>query len=326
MGKEDASRFSAEQIHVIKSNLTRFHDLDFSFCPDDFLWREIVPMKASRIDSSLTREEIPLLVKSLYAKLRNYRDTNKEGRMMERNRSDVYVVGLKMIHCPSSHPSCMMISKEWLIQGIGKGQYDDAEREVVEDKIDKGFDSLLFLGIQNCAEALDGIILCRETGFLYGKDSKPKYVVKKIESLHCSFVFASLFCSPISSGKIVCGNCAALEIDLGRKAIRRADFRNPGVGVKNKTNHSNILSTPSVAIVYLQSETERRKCSIPQIRYYKCYNHRLREQGVDLSMKCASDLFGEESLMDGLEDLEGRGTIPQGDLIKFLWKQCVGIF
>ena len=115
MGKEDELRFSAEQINETQSNLSRFHDLDFLFAPDDFLWRDIVLMRASRKDLSLTREETLLLVKCSYTKLRNYRDTNKEGRIMERNRLDTLVVRLKILTFPSSHPSCMMLSKEWLI-------------------------------------------------------------------------------------------------------------------------------------------------------------------------------------------------------------------
>jgi len=88
-------------------------------------------------------------------------------------------------------------------------------------------------------------------GLYTAKIQKPKYAVKEIESLQCPFVFASLFCSPISSGKIFHDNCEALEIDLRRKAIMRADFRKPGVGVKRIINHSNIHSTPLVASAYL---------------------------------------------------------------------------
>jgi len=44
---------------------------------------------------------------------------------------------------------------------MGGGYYDDDEREVVEDKIDEGFNALLRLGIWNRAEVLDDATLCR---------------------------------------------------------------------------------------------------------------------------------------------------------------------
>ena len=45
-----------------------------------------------------------------------------------------------------------------------------------------------------------------------------------------------------------------------------------------------------------------------------------------MSVDCANGLFGEGIMADGLSDLEGRGTISQGDLISFLWKESVGNF
>ena len=73
----------------------------------------------------------------------------------------------------------MMISKEWLVQGMRVGCYTDSEREVVEDKIDEGFDSLLRLAVRNRSLVLGDVgLLWKESGFLCGRDMKPKYVVK----------------------------------------------------------------------------------------------------------------------------------------------------
>ena len=82
--REDASRLSLGQIVFVKASPDRFNNLDFLFYEDDFLWTHIVPMRASRQESSLTDEEIPLSVKASHSRLRAYRDTNREGRMMER--------------------------------------------------------------------------------------------------------------------------------------------------------------------------------------------------------------------------------------------------
>ena len=72
----------------------------------------------------------------------------------------------------------MMLSKELLIRRMGVN-YDQDEREVVEDKIDEGYDSLLRLAIRNRAQILDSNgDLWRETGFIYGIDMKPKFIVK----------------------------------------------------------------------------------------------------------------------------------------------------
>ena len=76
-------------------------------------------------------------------------------------------MGLQRILLPSSDPVCMMLSKDLLIRGMS-ACYDDDEREVVEDKIEEGFDSLLRLAIRNRAEALNNTTLRKETGFLYG--------------------------------------------------------------------------------------------------------------------------------------------------------------
>ena len=118
--KEDASQFNVNQLNHIRTMLQRFNALDFSFCLDEFLWSHIVPMRASRPESSLTDEEIPLFVKGSYHKLRTFRDTCREGRVMEAYRSDTFVLALKKLPLPSvkNMPSCMMISKEWLVQGM----------------------------------------------------------------------------------------------------------------------------------------------------------------------------------------------------------------
>lgn len=172
----------------------------------------------------------------------------------------------------------------------------------MKDKISEGYDSLLRLGIHNCAEVIGGDTLCRETGVLYGKDTKPKYLVKEVGLRHSPFVFVSMSCSPIVDGKILCNNCMLLEMNLQKILFRRAEFKTPNKVICRSTNHCYILSTPTVASAYLQSETERINRLIQQTCYYKQYNQRLLEQGVNLSMISTSDLFGEDILLDGLED------------------------
>ena len=97
-------------------------------------------------------------------------------------------------------------------------------------------------------------------------------------------------------------------------------------GVGRSTNFRCILSTPAVAIPYLQSEAELRKRHLSQIRYYQRYTQRLRDQGVNLSMTCATKLFDGDVLKDGMDDLEGRDCISQGELIQFLWKESINNF
>ena len=77
--KGDASQLSLRQINLVRMSIDRFNNLDFSSCEDVFLWTHIIPMRASRQESSLTDEEIPLSVKVSYSKLREYRRTNREG-------------------------------------------------------------------------------------------------------------------------------------------------------------------------------------------------------------------------------------------------------
>lgn len=114
-GKQDLLQLSTEQISIINSTPSRFHDLDFFFCPDDFLWKEIIPMRASIKYSLHTIKETPLLVTGSYSKLYDYQDTNKEGRLMERYQSNAASIGLQRMTTPLfGTPSCMMISKEWL--------------------------------------------------------------------------------------------------------------------------------------------------------------------------------------------------------------------
>ena len=47
-GNADTSWFSVSQIDEIRSTLARFYDPEFLLCADDFLWENIVPMRASR--------------------------------------------------------------------------------------------------------------------------------------------------------------------------------------------------------------------------------------------------------------------------------------
>ena len=151
--------------------------------------------------------------------------------------------------------------------------YDDDEREVVEDKIDEGYDLLLRLAVRNRALVLnDNNALWKETGFLYGTQMKLKYIVKEVDVTHSRLVFDSMACSPILNGMVICDSCVAVEKDLRKMAIKRADFRRPSDGIDRCTNHRNILSTPATACQYLQSEAERRKRHIEIIRCYKAYN------------------------------------------------------
>ena len=59
-GKEDASRLSVGQINIIRSSLSRFNDIDFTFCKDKLLWTNVVLTRASIQESSLTREDTSL--------------------------------------------------------------------------------------------------------------------------------------------------------------------------------------------------------------------------------------------------------------------------
>ena len=111
--------------------------------------------------------------------------------MMERYRSDASLLGLQKMLLPSvdTEPKCMMLSKEWLIQGMSAG-YDDDEREVLEDKIDEGYNSLLRLAIRNRALVLDeDSDLWKEMRVLYDMQMKPNYIVKKVEAVHFGWYF-----------------------------------------------------------------------------------------------------------------------------------------
>ena len=326
-GKEDASRLSVDQLHIIRSTLTRFYSLDFSFCADDFLWENVIQMRASRLESSLSNEEIPHLSKGSYRLLREYRDMSREGRTVERYKSDTFLVSLEKIPFDplDQNPTCMMLSKSMLIRGIRNGLYSDDDREVMEDKVEEGYDSLIRLAIRNHALVLqnDGD-LWKEVGYIMGKGTKPTYVVKMIDVVDSRFVFSSASCCLLKDGEAVCGNCAGLENDLRKMAVKRAEFRGGEIG--RCTNHKCILSTPAVSLPYLRSEAERRKRHLTQIRYYSRYTCRLREEGVDLSMSCAEGLFDGDVLQSGLNDLGDRDTISQGELIEFLWKESVANF
>ena len=259
-GKEDASRLSMDQLDFVRSDLSRFHELDFSFCDDEFIWENVIPMRASRQESSLSEDDIPLSVKMSYRRLREYRDMSRDGRMMEKYWSDAMLVGLTKIPSPllDNKPVCLMLSKECLIRGMRTGCYSDDEREVVEDKIIEGYDSLLRLAIRNRALVLekDGD-LWKETGHILGSDMQAKYIVKEVDSIGTRLVFASADCCAISDGEVICSNCKALERDLRKMAVKRAEFRSGNIA--RSTNHKCILSTPAVAVPYLKSEAERRK-------------------------------------------------------------------
>ena len=73
-GKCDASIYNKCQIVHLKKYPCRFNYLDFLFCLDAFICNEIIYMRANRKESLLTKEKIPLLAKSSYAALREYRD------------------------------------------------------------------------------------------------------------------------------------------------------------------------------------------------------------------------------------------------------------
>jgi len=198
---------------------------------------------------------------------------------------------------------------------------------VVEDKIDKGYDLLLCLDIRNRDLVLkDDDDLWKETGFLYEAESNAKYIVKEVEAVHSRMVFALTTCSAIVNGMVICDSCAAVERDLRKMTIKRAEFRSPEDGIGRCTNHRYILSTPATAFPYLQSEAERRKRHIEMIWCYKAYNQRIWEKGVEISTESACNLFDDDSLNASLEDIEGRGTISQSEMISFLWRESVTNF
>ena len=80
-------------------------------------------MRASRQESSLSLDEIPLSVKSSCYRLREYRNISRERRMIERYRSDASLVDLNEIPVPPLDlgPICMMLLKEYLIRGMDAG-------------------------------------------------------------------------------------------------------------------------------------------------------------------------------------------------------------
>ena len=71
----------------------------------------------------------------------------RDGKMIERYWSDAMLIGLTEIHSllVDLNPVCLMLSKDYLTMGMRTGCYTDDEREVTEDKIDEGYDSLLRL-------------------------------------------------------------------------------------------------------------------------------------------------------------------------------------
>jgi len=196
---------------VVKASPLCFHDLDFSFCDDESLWTSIIPMRASILESSLSSEKIPVSSKASYSRLREYQDTNREGSTLARYRSDAVLLGLQEICSPSviTDPTCMMISKDALIRGMGK-YYDDDDREVVEDKIEEGYESLIRLGIRNRACVLEDSSLRRKTEFIRSRDNNLKYLVKEVRSEHSPFVFLPVSCSQLSDGEVVCKDCMTL--------------------------------------------------------------------------------------------------------------------
>lgn len=116
-GKDNASQLSVDQVNLVRSTLPRFNALDFSFCTDEFLWKNVIQMRAIRQESSFTDDDIFLSVKASYCWLMEYRDMSREGRMMERYWLDASLIGLKK---SSSLPTdlklvCRFLSKDWLI-------------------------------------------------------------------------------------------------------------------------------------------------------------------------------------------------------------------
>ena len=149
-GKEDASLLNANQISLLQLTApVRFHNLDFSLVRDDFIMNDVISMRTSRQESPLSSEDIPLSVKALYTKLRDYCDMNREGRVISRYRLDSIVLNMKRI-LPLKidvEPMCLMLSREWLIWGSRANFYDDDKREVMEDRIGEGYDSLMCMAI-----------------------------------------------------------------------------------------------------------------------------------------------------------------------------------
>ena len=47
---------------------------------------------------------------------------------------------------------------------------------------------------------------------------------------------------------------------------------------------------------------------LEQVRYHKRYNQRVREQGVDLSMSCATNLFDGDKMVIKMAKGGGVGT------------------
>ena len=84
-----------------------------------------------------------------------------------------------------------MVLKDWLIRGIRRSLHSVEEREVIKDKIDKGYNSLLHLGIRNRALVVGNYTFRKDIGVLYCSDTKPIYLVKEVDSKHCPFVFTS---------------------------------------------------------------------------------------------------------------------------------------
>ena len=78
---------------MIKIIPSRINDLDFIFYINKFIWDNIIPMRESRKNSSLTSVDIPILVKTSYSRLHECCDNNKEGRSIERYQSDAAVIG-----------------------------------------------------------------------------------------------------------------------------------------------------------------------------------------------------------------------------------------
>ena len=95
------------------------------------------------------------------------------------------------------------------------GRYHNNEREMVEDKIDMDYVSLLCLVVRNRALVLENIgNLWRETGFIMGRDTNSKFVVRVVDLIHSRLIVSSAFCSLVKDREVICKNCAELENEL----------------------------------------------------------------------------------------------------------------
>ena len=83
--------------------------------------------------------------------------------------------------------------------------------------------------------------------------------MKEVGSRYQTFILSAMSCLVISDGDVVCGDCLGILIDVRKMVIRRAEFCNWTEEPGRNINHRYLLSTPAVAIPYLQSEAEQKE-------------------------------------------------------------------